>query len=48
MAAISTWMPAIARRGLRARAAQRPARLLPTPVQKSQLPSISPMEISLP
>ncbi len=48
MAAISTWMAAIRRRGWRARAAKRPARLLPAAVQKSQLASISPMELSLP
>jgi hypothetical protein len=48
MAAISTWMVAITRRGCRARVARRPARLLPAAVQKNQLASISPSELSLP
>jgi hypothetical protein len=47
MAAISAWTAAIRRRGCPC-AANRPARLLPAAVQKSQLASISPMELSLP
>ena len=46
--ATSASRPAIRRRGWSVRAATRPAMPLPAAVQKSQLPSISPSEISLP